>query len=53
MKDTGVTANDEALELNGREALVLAPWERIFDRFATPLEHFIHRETASGLLLLA
>jgi len=53
MKETGATASDEALELNGREALVLAPWEPIFDRFATPLEHFIHRETASGLLLLA
>lgn len=31
---------------------VLAPWEKVFDRFATPFERFIHQETASGVLLL-
>ena len=31
---------------------VLAPWERAFDRFATPFERFINQETASGVLLL-
>lgn len=30
---------------------VLAPWERVFDRFSTPLEYFIHRESSSGLIL--
>jgi len=30
-----------------------APWERAFDRIATPFEEFIHRETTSGLLLMA
>ena len=31
---------------------VLAPWEKVFDRFATPFERFTQRETASGILLL-
>lgn len=29
------------------------PWERAFDRVATPFEEFIHDETASGLILMA
>ncbi len=31
----------------------LAPWEKAFDRVLTPLEEFIHRQTTSGLLLMA
>ena len=34
-------------------SLHYAPWERAFDRIATPFEEFIHRETTSGLLLMA
>ncbi|MBN7796469.1 Na+/H+ antiporter NhaA [Parahaliea mediterranea] len=30
-----------------------APWERAFDRLLTPLEEFIHRQTTSGILLMA
>lgn len=30
-----------------------APWEKSFDRIVTPLEEFIHRQTTSGLLLMA
>jgi len=30
-----------------------APWERSFERISTPFEEFIHRETTSGLLLMA
>ncbi len=30
-----------------------APWERAFDRLISPFEEFIHRETTSGLFLLA
>ena len=30
-----------------------APWEVHFDRLLTPLEEFIHRQTTSGLLLMA
>lgn len=32
---------------------VLAPWERVFHRFLTPLERFVQQQTASGILLLA
>lgn len=30
-----------------------APWEKSFDRILTPLEEFIHRQTTSGILLMA
>jgi len=30
-----------------------APWEKSFDRIVTPFEEFIHRQTTSGLLLMA
>ncbi|MBF0250979.1 MAG: Na+/H+ antiporter NhaA [Alphaproteobacteria bacterium] len=29
------------------------PWEKAFDRIVTPFEEFIHKETASGLILMA
>lgn len=29
-----------------------APWEKAFDRVLTPLEHFIHRQTTSAILLM-
>jgi NhaA family Na+:H+ antiporter len=31
----------------------VAPWERAFDRVLTPFEEFIHRQTTSGMLLMA
>ncbi|MCP5277169.1 MAG: Na+/H+ antiporter NhaA [Thiobacillus sp.] len=30
-----------------------APWERAFDRVLTPFEEFVHRQTTSGMLLMA
>ncbi len=30
-----------------------APWEKSFERILTPFEEFIHRQTTSGLLLMA
>jgi len=30
----------------------LAPWERTFSRIITPFEHFIHRQTTTGLILM-
>lgn len=30
-----------------------APWEKSFDKIITPFEEFIHRQTTSGLLLMA
>ncbi len=34
-------------------SLNLAPWERSFRRILTPFEEFLHRQTTSGLLLMA
>src|SRR5210317_1660203 len=28
------------------------PWEKVFERVATPFEEFIHEETTSGLILM-
>jgi NhaA family Na+:H+ antiporter len=30
----------------------IAPWEKAFDKILSPLEHFIHRQTTSGILLM-
>ncbi len=30
-----------------------APWERAFDRLLTPFEEFVHKQTTTGLLLMA
>ena len=30
-----------------------APWERAFQRIATPFEHFLHAQTTTGIILLA
>ncbi|MDD5363931.1 MAG: Na+/H+ antiporter NhaA [Gallionellaceae bacterium] len=35
------------------QGVIHAPWERAFDRFLTPFEEFVHRQTTSGLLLMA
>ena len=38
---------------SGNHGRILAPWEKQFDRILTPFEEFVHRETTSGLLLMA
>jgi Na+:H+ antiporter, NhaA family len=43
----------EAPERGAGEGLIYAPWERAFERVIRPFEEFIHRQTTSGLLLLA
>jgi len=40
-----VTANDKGI--------YHAPWEKAFARVLTPFEEFVHRQTTSGLLLMA
>ncbi len=35
------------------DGMNLAPWERQFRRILTPFEEFLHRQTTSGLLLMA
>lgn len=32
--------------------VIYAPWERVFKRVLSPFEEFVHRQTASGLLLM-
>ena len=38
---------------NDEKGVFHAPWERAFDRVLTPFEEFVHRQTTSGLLLMA
>lgn len=35
------------------KGIIYAPWERTFTRILTPFEEFIHRQTTSGMLLMA
>lgn len=43
---------DSASE-DGNAGVLYAPWEKTFEKVLTPIEEFIHRETTSGLLLMA
>jgi len=36
-----------------KKGIYLAPWEKSFDKILNPFEEFIHRQTTSGLLLMA
>ncbi len=36
-----------------KKGRIYAPWERTFNRVLSPFEEFIHRQTTSGLLLMA
>ena len=36
-----------------RKGIYHAPWEKSFDKILTPFDEFIHRQTSSGLLLMA
>ena len=40
-------------ESNVKTGVYHAPWEKSFDKILTPFEEFIHRQTTSGLLLMA
>lgn len=42
---------DKSEGLNEKN-VYLSPWEKSFDKFLTPFEEFIHRQTTSGLLLM-
>lgn len=35
-----------------KQKIHTAQWEKAFDKVLTPLEHFIHRQTTSGILLM-
>ena len=48
MSEKGKTAKNTA-----GKGVFHAPWEKSFDKILTPFEEFVHRETTSGLLLMA
>lgn len=35
-----------------KEMRLYAPWEKTFNKIATPFEHFIHAQTTTGLILM-
>ena len=45
--------NSNQAETSNNDGVYHAPWEKNFDRILTPFEEFIHRQTTSGLLLMA
>jgi len=44
---------DKLSEHSTSKGVFHAPWEKSFDKILTPFEEFIHRQTTSGLLLMA
>ena len=40
-------------ESKAKSGVYHAPWEKSFDKILTPFDEFIHRQTTSGLLLMA
>jgi len=38
--------------MSAKKNFYYAPWERAYQRIATPFEEFIHRETTTGILLM-
>lgn len=45
--------NEQKIDHNVKKGIYHAPWEKSFDMILTPFEEFIHRQTTSGLLLMA
>lgn len=48
-----MSEQDKATEHSTEQGVFNAPWEKSFDRILTPFEEFVHRQTTSGLLLMA
>jgi len=48
-----MSEQDKASEDLYDKDVFLSPWEKSLDKFLTPFEEFIHRQTTSGLLLMA
>jgi len=38
--------------MSDKESFYYAPWEKAYQRIATPFEEFIHRQTTTGILLM-
>lgn len=45
-------SHDQTPKPDNNQGIIYAPWERAFSRVLTPFDEFIHRQTASGLLLM-
>lgn len=45
--------NKSRSKQNAEKGIFHSPWEKTFDKILTPFEEFIHRQTTSGLLLMA
>ena len=48
-----MSEQDKATEPRTEQGVFNAPWEKSFDKILTPFEEFVHRQTTSGLLLMA
>lgn len=48
-----MTKKDMFHSIDEEKGLYHAPWEKAFDRVLTPFDEFVHRQTTSGLLLMA
>jgi len=48
-----MSKEDERSVDSAEKGVFHAPWEKSFSKIVTPFEEFIHRETTSGLLLMA
>ncbi len=46
-------SNQERPSIATEKGIIYAPWEQTFNRVLTPFDEFIHRQTTSGLLLMA
>ena len=45
--------HDKTSGHTSEKGVFYAPWEKSFDKILTPFEEFIHRQTTSGILLMA
>ncbi len=48
-----MSSKDTRHKAGADQGVFHAPWEKTFDRILTPFEEFVHRQTTSGLLLMA
>ena len=48
-----MNTQDKNSDHSSDKGIIHAPWEKSFDKILTPFEEFIHRQSTSGLLLMA
>jgi len=52
-KEKVMDEQDKPTKSSTEKGVFNAPWEKSFDRILTPFDEFVHRQTTSGLLLMA